>query len=68
MNSQLYSSAVRRSSGQFRCPSVALILAYLGATILVAIALVAWSNMLQRQLPEKLGEKLGRARQESGTR
>lgn len=35
-------------------------LIYLGATVLVTFALIAWSNVLQRQLPEGIAEALSR--------
>ncbi|WP_211880418.1 HAAS signaling domain-containing protein [Pseudarthrobacter albicanus] len=35
-------------------------LIYLGATVLVTFALIAWSNVLQRQLPERIAEDLNR--------
>lgn len=33
---------------------------YLGATALVTFALIAWSNVLQRRLPERLAEEISR--------
>jgi hypothetical protein len=35
-------------------------LIYLGATVLLTFALVAWSNVLQRRLPERIAEDLTR--------
>ncbi len=35
-------------------------LIYLGATVLVTFTLIAWSNVLQRQLPERIAEDLSR--------
>ncbi|WP_427007549.1 hypothetical protein [Pseudarthrobacter sp. H2] len=35
-------------------------LIYLGTTVLVTFALIAWSNVLQRQLPERIAEDLNR--------
>lgn len=42
-------------------------LIYLGATVLVTFVLIAWSNVLQRQIPERLAIDLGRTRPDSGT-
>jgi len=33
---------------------------YLGATALLTFALIAWSNVLQRKLPERIAEELSR--------
>jgi len=41
-------------------------LIYLGATLLVTFALITWSNMLQRQLPERIAEDMGQPRQDAG--
>lgn len=35
-------------------------LIYLGVTVLVTFALIAWSNVLQRQLPERIAADLSR--------
>ncbi|MBT2549745.1 hypothetical protein [Arthrobacter sp. ISL-65] len=42
-------------------------LVYLAATVIVTFALTAWSNVLQRQLPERTAEDLSRTRQNNGT-
>lgn len=40
---------------------------YFGATALVTSTLIAWSNVLQRQLPALIAEELRHAPQETGT-